>query len=836
MGRSFVGVVWCLSVIAMVGCGRGEDGVEQRESALSATNARILGFETPQADWTIINGGLGTITASTTRSQGAFSLAVNARGYVPIRSRNMSSLGSDVGPLLRFDVRLPPEQPNPFWFGATQAFVTIPSLGVFNAFVGQVELTGFPLSQFKTAEMVLSPDLLSKLRGSYNDLQLTVVLNVPSNATGTYRIDNLRFDGKVTPSVDCVVQYDATHFLAYFGYTNADTTTATIPVGSQNQFTVAPANRGQATIFAPGTKARVFSLTFDGTATTWSLAGRTATASSTTARCPGTPAQNGSLKTITRVIPGGQLPGATALSRTPLPIEIQHPSVQHHGTIGGEGVLAEDLDQPGDLPPPVLALDPPPPPAEDPGLLPQSPTPVVAAQATNTNVGYFPPDPQISVSSSHVIVTDQFIHFYQRNFQADGTETAPTNVADRSQVGIWGTFATDTLKITGWNDTRAIYDSFRNRFVIAVLGYTADTTTPSYTLVAYSNTQDPNDGFTLFAYRGTATEIAQSGDPDGTDYPSIGVSSHGFLETHGVGNSARGYTFTAVVKIEDVLATGGGVTTDLTYYYDLTGPGGNKVQGILQPAVHHSDSQWNFLVSRTGGNQVAVWGLNDNQSSNDMFSTIVTLADFASPLNMTQKGSTQKLATTNLGTAVLKSVYRDGKFYFVTQDAVDWGSIGQQFTSVRLVRLDVSGAPAVPASGDVFIDRTFGSNNGFEDPPESRFYYAWPAVEVNSNGDMVVIYARSGDTIFPEARYTVRLADDPDVRSSRVLKQGETSYLNKCETASGVSRWGDLGGASVDPRDGTSVWVVHEYVADVPVGECSASNYSLWIGKIDPRK
>ena len=88
-------------------------------AALSATGARILGFETPQSDWSIVNGGLGTISASTIRSQGSFSLAVTARGYVPMRSVAMSTLGSDIGPVVRYDVRLPPEQPNPFWFGAT---------------------------------------------------------------------------------------------------------------------------------------------------------------------------------------------------------------------------------------------------------------------------------------------------------------------------------------------------------------------------------------------------------------------------------------------------------------------------------------------------------------------------------------------------------------------------------------------------------------------------------------------------------------------------------------------------------------------------------------------
>jgi len=194
-----------LSVALAMGCGpseQAEEVVGARVGALSPTNARILGFETPQADWSVVNGGLGTITSSPIHSQGSFSLAINARGFVPIRSVAMSSLGADVFPTIHYDIMLPPQQPNPFWFGTTQLYVDIPSRGINSAFIGQVELTGFPLSQFKEVDYTLPANVLAALRGTYTDLRFTVVINVPSNATGTYRVDNFQVaPAVVTPTI-----------------------------------------------------------------------------------------------------------------------------------------------------------------------------------------------------------------------------------------------------------------------------------------------------------------------------------------------------------------------------------------------------------------------------------------------------------------------------------------------------------------------------------------------------------------------------------------------------------------------------------------------------------
>ena len=193
-----------LSAAFIASCGNVEDAadadeVETRSGALTAAGARVLGFETPQADWTVIWGGQGTITASPIHTEGSFSLAINARNFVPVQSVKIESLGPNVGSTVSYDLRLPPEQPNQFWFGTTQLYINLPSQGISNAFIGQVELTGKPLSQFVPIQYTLPANIVTALRATYNDLQVIVVINVPFNATGTYRIDNLQFAGASPP-------------------------------------------------------------------------------------------------------------------------------------------------------------------------------------------------------------------------------------------------------------------------------------------------------------------------------------------------------------------------------------------------------------------------------------------------------------------------------------------------------------------------------------------------------------------------------------------------------------------------------------------------------------
>lgn len=86
-----------------------------------------------------------------------------------------------------------------------------------------------------------------------------------------------------------------------------------------------------------------------------------------------------------------------------------------------------------------------------------------------------------------------------------------------------------------------------------------------------------------------------------------------------------------------------------------------------------------------------------------------------------------------------------------------------------------------------------------------RSYYGWPSVAVNRDGDIAVVYMRSGRQLFPEARFSIWPANAPDISPSTLLQAGEAPVPGDPadpDTTSGVS---------VDPFDDTTVWVSQFY-------------------------
>lgn len=152
-------------------------------------NADILGFEDPY-DWTTTVSGI-PVGIDSRHTQGRFSVSVKAKNYVPLNGPKFE-LTSSLGSNLRLDFFLPSQQPNPWWLGAVQLYVNCPSKGVNNAFVGQVELTGKPLNRFSTLTFPVSSGIRSAVGSSCSDFSVSLAINVPYNATGTYLVDNLR--------------------------------------------------------------------------------------------------------------------------------------------------------------------------------------------------------------------------------------------------------------------------------------------------------------------------------------------------------------------------------------------------------------------------------------------------------------------------------------------------------------------------------------------------------------------------------------------------------------------------------------------------------------------
>ena len=113
---------------------------------------------------------------------------------------------------------------------------------------------------------------------------------------------------------------------------------------------------------------------------------------------------------------------------------------------------------------------------------------------------------------------------------------------------------------------------------------------------------------------------------------------------------------------------------------------------------------------------------------------------------------------------------------------VDW--TGGDFTGLELCRRLRCNPLTARAHITMVLDNADPDSsrralrNGADDATNAVVYYGNPAVEVNQSGTMAVVYTRSGETVFPEARYSVYFASEPDLRPSAILHAGSFPFGN----------------------------------------------------------
>ena len=236
MKRALVLPVWQLVgllPLLLSSCGIAEGpSAEQTATTQSKltgdVSADTLGFETPNY-WTIVQGSASALQSSSARTRGDAALAVvKPSGYTRIESRALSSsspalAGLTVGATAAIDINIPAVQANPYWFGAVQVYVTCPSRNIYNAYSGQVELTGKRTGVYQTLRFKLPDYAIQAIAGAtFSDLKIGVVLNVPEGSQGTYLLDNLRLKSSVLPArptgIEGIHKGESTTLVAWKSY------------------------------------------------------------------------------------------------------------------------------------------------------------------------------------------------------------------------------------------------------------------------------------------------------------------------------------------------------------------------------------------------------------------------------------------------------------------------------------------------------------------------------------------------------------------------------------------------------------------------------------------
>lgn len=153
----------------------------------------FMSFDDPERLWTSDNADLSYDDIVKYENIG-YSLKIHGDGYKSIVSPVFNTYEIEAfSRELQLDVWIPEDQINPYWYGDVQMSVNIPAAGLYNAWVGQVLLTGLQTG-WNTLSFELNQDIYNAIAGDYPNATITIILNTNQNPDD-FRIDNLRFGG-----------------------------------------------------------------------------------------------------------------------------------------------------------------------------------------------------------------------------------------------------------------------------------------------------------------------------------------------------------------------------------------------------------------------------------------------------------------------------------------------------------------------------------------------------------------------------------------------------------------------------------------------------------------
>ena len=156
------------------------------------------------------------------------------------------------------------------------------------------------------------------------------------------------------------------------------------------------------------------------------------------------------------------------------------------------------------------------------------------------------------------------------------------------------------------------------------------------------------------------------------------------------------------------------------------------------------------------------------------------------------------------------ALWYKGAVWLAFDDACTPNGDVQLRSCIRLARITTSGSPLVSQDFD------FGTN---------QQYTFYPALRVDNNGNLLMLYGYSNATIFPSLAITGQLATDPvgSLAIPRTLRTGTAADTS--------TRYGDYFGAALDPSDPSVIWFAGEY-HNSTTGSCQSfgSCWSTFVG------
>jgi hypothetical protein len=164
---------------------------------VTVTGICPLSNENPARPWVKKQGNYTLSKDYGLQTEGSLSLKMGGTGYMVAATTVFSANEiRTYSKEMNLDIYMPSPATNPGWLGEVQLFITCPGANLYNYSIDQVDLTGLPLDSWQTLYFTLPDNVVDVFAGSYNNIQLSVVVNTTQSAAKPYRIDYLCFSGE----------------------------------------------------------------------------------------------------------------------------------------------------------------------------------------------------------------------------------------------------------------------------------------------------------------------------------------------------------------------------------------------------------------------------------------------------------------------------------------------------------------------------------------------------------------------------------------------------------------------------------------------------------------
>jgi hypothetical protein len=429
--------------------------------------------------------------------------------------------------------------------------------------------------------------------------------------------------------------------------------------------------------------------------------------------------------------------------------------------------------------------------------------PTLLDQSTNQCNGCVPPDVQIAAGvtpqyNTQIILINKAVEIQGQTFPCPIGQLCTGGAFRAVPVYIGSFFGFSSGSINELSDPKILFDKLSERWFASIL----DATTNTVRLAVSPPANSPGL-WNIFVF-------PFDGCPD---QPKIGVNdnllaiSAGIISPDCSGEGSFIGTQVHLIKKSDLI---NGVDPPMTVTVNPSSPIFSRTLTPLTP-VHSLGPNSDLMLVGTDwselGQFLAVYTYNMVGSAPQAMRCqpclFPTQINSAVPSN--QPDTIIRLKTND--NRVLDAAWHQGKLWFTFNDSCFPSDETTIHSCFRLVQLDTVGV--VP--GLEFIAR-----QDF-DVASSRTDIFFPAIRIDDDGNLVLVFGASSLTLFPSVFVSSQNVGDPPetLRTPTVLAAGtasDTSSTGNSQRCRDCSLYGDYFSAAVDAVDPSIIWVAGQYM------------------------